>query len=234
MRSALVSVVVVYAMVVTILLFEKAHVAHGGTVASANGDTNGDGTRDISDAVYLLAWLFTGGPEPVPCPGGLPDTGLTKCYSSTAEEIDCGGLLPTICFGQGQDGYLNTGCPNDLSRFTVSVDDTVIDNCTGLQWQRFTGGQLDWCTALEFCEGLSSAGHDDWRLPNGRELLSIVDYGRFGPATDPVFVGELEPYWSSTSSVVPSSAWVVYFETGSASTNTKDKFRYVRAVRTAP
>ena len=31
-----------------------------------NGDTNGDGTRDLSDAIYLLSWLFSGGPAPVP------------------------------------------------------------------------------------------------------------------------------------------------------------------------
>jgi hypothetical protein len=34
--------------------------------ASENGDTNGDGTRDLSDAVCLLHWLFQSGPEPVP------------------------------------------------------------------------------------------------------------------------------------------------------------------------
>jgi hypothetical protein len=34
--------------------------------ASENGDTNGDGTRDLSDAVSLLHWLFQSGPEPVP------------------------------------------------------------------------------------------------------------------------------------------------------------------------
>jgi len=37
-----------------------------GPVASVNGDTNGDGTRDVSDAIHLLSWLFTGGVEPVP------------------------------------------------------------------------------------------------------------------------------------------------------------------------
>jgi hypothetical protein len=40
--------------------------------ALLNGDANGDGTRDISDAVYLLAWLFTGGSEPLPI-GCEPD-----------------------------------------------------------------------------------------------------------------------------------------------------------------
>jgi hypothetical protein len=44
--------------------------------ADLNGDTNGDGQRDIADAVYLLSWLFLGTPAPVemscefplPCP----------------------------------------------------------------------------------------------------------------------------------------------------------------------
>ena len=94
MRSALVSVVVAYAMVVTILLFEKAHVAHGGTVASANGDTNGDGTRDISDAVYLLAWLFTGGPEPVaPGPTSAP-CGVDPDPAGSAGDLGCDVYAP--------------------------------------------------------------------------------------------------------------------------------------------
>jgi len=33
---------------------------------------------------------------------------------------------------------------------------------------------------------LSFTGHDDWRLPNVRELQSIVDYGRANQAIDPV------------------------------------------------
>ena len=37
----------------------------GGNPAVQNGDTNGDGSRDIGDAIYLLQWLFSGGAEPV-------------------------------------------------------------------------------------------------------------------------------------------------------------------------
>ena len=41
-------------------------VAFGGVGGQiVNGDTNGDGDRDISDATYYLRWLFQGGPEPV-------------------------------------------------------------------------------------------------------------------------------------------------------------------------
>jgi hypothetical protein len=53
-------------------------------------------------------------------------------------------------------------------------------------------GKLDWAGALAFCEGLVLAGHDDWRLPNAKELQSIVDYTRspdttHSAAIDPVF-----------------------------------------------
>src|SRR6185503_11105981 len=38
----------------------------GGTTPLCN-DSNGDGRVDISDAVHLLSYLFTGGPAPAPC-----------------------------------------------------------------------------------------------------------------------------------------------------------------------
>ena len=49
-------------------------VAFGGVGGQiVNGDTNGDGDRDISDATYYLVWLFRGGPDPVAilCPEDL-------------------------------------------------------------------------------------------------------------------------------------------------------------------
>ena len=53
-------------------------------------------------------------------------------------------------------------------------------------------GSLNWQQALEWAENLVFAGYLDWRLPNVKELQSIVDYSR-SPATtksaaiDPVF-----------------------------------------------
>ena len=219
-------------------LWQRSPVAHGGAVASANGDTNGDGTIDLSDAVYLLAWLFRDGPAPVPCPGGLglPATGQTTCYSSLGVEVECFSFCPLPCplFG-----------PNDAGRFVVNADDTVTDNCTGLQWQRFTADRngdfetteadaFTWRAAVDFCENLSFAGHGDWRLPNVRELQSIVDYGPSLPAADPRFRAEKDLYWSSTSSVgSPTSAWCVDFEIGTLVTEVKggSRPRFVRAVR---
>ena len=66
----------------------------------------------------------------------------------------------------------------------------------------------------------------------GRELESIVDYGRHSPAADPVFRAEEEEYWSSTSLIQnPFRAWTVGFIRGESNTAFKDLPRFVRAVR---
>ena len=67
MRKLLVIALLVNAALLTVITFrEFSGVEAGGEpVATENGDTNGDGVRDLSDAVALLSWLFQGGPEPV-------------------------------------------------------------------------------------------------------------------------------------------------------------------------
>ena len=188
---------------------------------------NGDGTIDISDAVYLLSNLFTGGPamKPIECPapakGRLPATGQTKCYEATLAEVACdSGTCP------GQDGFYSTGCLSE-GRFTDNGDGTATDHCTGLMWQKDTADVngdgtgdgsdfLAWCEALAYCEDMDFAGHDNWRLPNVRELESIVDYGRVGPSIDPKFGAKRYRYWSSTPHLgeFPGSAWYVGFFVG--------------------
>jgi hypothetical protein len=66
--------------------------------------------------------------------------------------------------------------------------------------------RLVWCNALAYCEDLELGGHDDWRLPNVRELQSILDYGRSSPAIDPIFGALPSFYWSSTSIDVDPTA----------------------------
>jgi hypothetical protein len=50
----------------------RAQVDGGGGTVTKNGDVNGDGKIDISDAVYLLSWLFQGGGAPVEIDCGPP------------------------------------------------------------------------------------------------------------------------------------------------------------------
>jgi hypothetical protein len=125
---------------------------------------------------------------------------------------------------------------------------TVTDHCAGLMWQQDTAdvnrdGQrtqdgsdnVQWHIALAYRENLSFAGHDDWRLPNVRELQSIVDYGRVGPSIDPVFGAFAVAYWSSTSGASnPDRVWDVNFNGGYGSYNDKLGHFYVRAVRSGP
>ena len=87
--------------------------------------------------------------------------------------------------------------------FRDNGDNTVTDNATGLTWQKSDDGQTrDWLGALQYCEALTLAGHDDWRLPNIKELQSIVDYSRHDPALDQRFLKQSDKnawFWSSTT-----------------------------------
>ena len=216
----------------------------GGEALPPCQDSNGDGQSNLTDAVFLLNWLFLGGSAPT-CPAsngqpsGLPDTGQTTCHDQNGTLVPCES---DTC--RGQDGFYQSGCPSD-DRFLDNGDGTVTDNCTGLMWQKDTGDTegakaLAWCDAVAYCEDLILAGHDDWRLPNIRELESIVDYGRSNPSIDPVFGAAPGTYWSSTSYAEQSrAAWQVHFGgsniTGVNSTAFKGiNKNLVRALRNAP
>ncbi len=93
---------------------------------------------------------------------------------------------------------------------------------------------VQWESAKLYAENLSLAGHEDWRLPNVRELQSIVDYGRITPSIDPVFSAEWHFYWSSTSRArFSGQSWAVRFFFGEGSYFVVDPDFQVRAVRSA-
>jgi hypothetical protein len=171
---------------------------------------------------------------------GLPESGQTLCYDAAGAVIPCAdtGACP------GQDGFYATGCSN-TPRFIDNLNDTVTDTCTGLMWQKNTGNgetALAWCGALAYCEGLSLASRSDWRLPNARELHSLLDYGSRGPALDPLFSAVVgQGSWASTSQTgFARNAWYFGldigspFEGGASSTSSKQTLLHVRAIRDAP
>ncbi len=98
--------------------------------------------------------------------------------------------------------------------FTDNADGTVTDNTTNLIWQKAVGGQTNWESAIAYCENLSLAGFTDWRLPNIKELRSLIDSSRIDPAVDTNYFdyGYTNGYWSSTGN--GDRAWKVYFDTG--------------------
>lgn len=122
-----------------------------------------------------------------------------------------------------------------INDFEDNGDETISDMATGLMWQKADNGQFyDWEGALKYAENLEHGGYSDWRLPNAKELQSIIDYSRSpqatnSPAIDPIFsVSEISdpngnpeqyPYfWTSTNhqdGVNPYSS-AVYIAFGAA------------------
>ncbi|MBK1878694.1 DUF1566 domain-containing protein [Pelagicoccus mobilis] len=115
--------------------------------------------------------------------------------------------------------------------FVDNGDGTVTDRATGLTWMKADSlDGMDWPSALEYAENLELAGYSDWRLPDAKELQSILDYTRSPDTTnsaaiDPIF--ECTPitneggqkdygqYWSSTTHLSARNAsTAVYFSFG--------------------
>ena len=130
---------------------------------------------------------------------------------------------------------LSTSLLADFSRSSG----VVTDNITGLQWQddySDNGGDIKyakWTDAIAYCEDLTLGDHSDWRLPNKKELLSIVDYRRHNPSIDTVFTHTTSDfYWSSTAHASSTdSAWFVSFYNGYTYNVNKSRGNYVRCVR---
>ena len=141
------------------------------------------------------------------------------------------------------------------SRFTIS-DNTIIDNTTNLEWQRCRLGTTwdasanscaddgiadndvyTWEQALEAAASNALNGGSDWRLPNIKELASIVEEACYYPAINL----ELFPntpsdgFWSSSPIASNSySAWIVGFYYGYDNSIGRDYSLYVRLVRSRP
>ncbi len=123
----------------------------------------------------------------------------------------------------------------DTADFTDNGDGTVTDNVTDLMWQQEDDDtERSWDDAITYCEGISLAGHADWRLPNYKELSSIIDYSLFSPAIDGTYFPNTDSglYWSSTACVsCPNSAWDINFSYGLIGKYGKAGSRYIRCVR---
>jgi Protein of unknown function (DUF1566)/Viral BACON domain len=123
------------------------------------------------------------------------------------------------------------------SAYTDNGDGTVTNTSTGLMWQQAGfSTTMGWAQSLAYCERLTLCSYTDWRLPNIRELRSLLDYsGGYHPPIDTAFFPDTRSsyYWSSTTCAgSTSSAWTVYFGDAAYSNNyTKYSGLYVRAVR---
>jgi hypothetical protein len=151
----------------------------------------------------------------------------------------------TTTYAPGDDGDLQKGVIWPEPRFVDHGDGTVTDKLTGLVWLKNANcfGPKTWADALTESNNLahgscgltddSSLG--DWRLPNIREIQSLIDYGRYNPTfpESHPFVGMVAGrYWSSTTyNMYTPDAWRVGFYFGDVNHDGKSIDFYVWPVR---
>jgi hypothetical protein len=142
-------------------------------------------------------------------------TGQHLCFDTFGQSVDCTGT--------GQDGEFRSGLPWPKPRFDLLNDSLVLDRLTGLVWPRVASlgdFPMSWTEALAAMKLMNKEnafGHADWRLPNRRELSSLVSYSHHRPALPaghPFTVSQTW-YWTSTTAVIaPDCAWRVHLEGG--------------------
>jgi hypothetical protein len=133
-------------------------------------------------------------------------------------------LLPstgqTTSHERGDDGDLMRGVAWPTPRFSVEGE-CVTDSLTGLMWVRRPDSTTrDFTTALTYTNNLSLCGYSDWRLPNRKELMSLINWGQVNSTANPTNITWLNaqgfsniqnfPYLSSTTNAGDvSTKWIV-------------------------
>lgn len=139
-----------------------------------------------------------------------------------AETVSAGGTL------RYHARYVRGAKPTNGHNYQNNLDGTITDLDTGLMWTQVPASARNWNAALTYAEGLTLAGYSDWRLPNIKELQTLVDFtlatattanGALAPVNRVLFPAATTPataYWSSTAlrpggNNAATQAWLVEF-----------------------
>ena len=209
----------------------------------------------IVTAVLLPGLISAGNLDPSGSPGPTMKT-LDEIYDKL-ETIDgkLGGVEKTgqtTSYHTGDDGDLQKGVAWPVPRFTDNGDGTVTDNLTELIWLK-NASRFDkktWEEACDACNALADDGSElmdsssagNWRLPNVKELQSLIHFGYdYLALPDTAGIGkwvegnpfsnvESSAYWMSTT-YASIHAWGLIFTSGSAGFFDKTSVLYVWCVR---
>lgn len=154
----------------------------------------------------------------------------------------------SMCEAQTCNEYIAASAPDSV--FIDNGDSTVTDTRTGLMWKQCVEGQSGadcaegsgtthtWQEALLAAEsantGKGFAGYTDWRLPNGKELASLVEMRCYGPAINTTLFPNQPSFgvWAGSAyGGDASSAWGINFNDGNDYFHDRTSYYYVRLVR---
>lgn len=154
----------------------------------------------------------------------------------------CGGGVGGFTPSPGEDLYSDMRWGVDWqtnTRFYIdATGSNVYDNLTGLIWQKYLDNSTrDWEGCITYCNNLVYGGFSDWRLPNRRELFSLVDFSEVNPCLPDghpfVNVKHTSVYYWTSSTYMGSTflKWRIEFRYGELTYNPNMNSYYVWAVR---
>jgi len=133
----------------------------------------------------------------------------------------------TTLYAAGDDGDLEKGVADPVSRFLDNADGTITDQLTGLMWEKApSSSTYTWQQAVDAASASATGAHPDWRVPNISELESLLNAEQsdstiylalkgFSNLTNVI-------YWSSTTRAsATADAWAIQLGSGSISSGTK-------------
>jgi len=196
------------------------------------GDFNYNGSVAAEDVTVFLEHFgrsIYSNPCPPDGPAPVAKTGQTTSYTARDDgDLEHGVTWPSPRYEILQDGTFHT----------------LQDNLTGLIWDKtIINDYEDWTIAHTyscnysafFCPETSPGVHERVRIPSIKELLSLVDYNRHGPAVDPIVFSTLfndsnDTIWSSTTLAGTGSAWFLYLWNGDTGMAGKEDVKNVVCV----
>ncbi len=159
---------------------------------------------------------------------------------------------PSFFLAAAAASLLALATPAQAAPFFDNGDGTVTDGATGLMWDQCSRGQtwssgpactgtaeaFTWVDALNEVHVANDAnykGHNDWRLPNVKELESLLKLDAYDPAIDVAAFPNTPPssfFWSSTVYTPDAAfAWAVRFDDGYTFANNRGATSRVRLRR---
>jgi len=151
-------------------------------------------------------------------------------WAGNAQAVPCQNNIPA---GNPDEVYIDHG------------DGTVTDTRTDLMWKQCAEGlsgtncqtgsaqSFTWANALARADASTFANYTDWRLPNVKELSSLVEECRSSPSINTNHFPNTpsSPFWSGSPNASQSNVWlVVNFEGGQVG-SLRGSFSRVRLVR---